>query len=209
MGCNSDKSDEAVASQDRAIVRDPSEVAKDLEAASPEQRARLAAELERSLDAREYNGAPFSELAVVRTGESIEVTTSSGEKFRAEEAHANGFRGNNLIDPESGRPMWPALTCHNPACPGRKSAGENPFVFVQTTSTAANSLPSLTCPACGKEERVHRYQTPESIQRRADLEAELAASRAARADGQPNSHRLPAEILREIATLPQLYLIEE
>ena len=205
-GCNSD---EAVSSSDNAVIREPAEIVKEMDAASPSQREQLSAELKRSLDACEYNGAPYNKLAVKRTGESLNVMTSSGEEFSVAPAHANGFRGNNLIDRESGKPMWPALTCYNAACSGRKAAGKQPFVFIQTTSRAANSLPSLQCPACGQQEHVHRYQTPESIQRRADLEAELVASRAARASSQAGDHRPPVEILREIATLPQLYLIEE
>jgi hypothetical protein len=122
-------------------------------------------------------------------------------------------------DQATGRWTWPAFECRNPACkvqtgkallfaceiPG-VTLGDDGFpVFPPDTATGG-----ATCPRC-RQQNVYIYTLPEAAARRAELEAELAASRAVRRQGTAASgqHRPPQQIMDEMTALPKLYLAPE
>jgi len=86
---------------------------------------------------------------------------------------------------------------------------------VLSQAAGLNILAPPTCPACNSNKWTGAYEPPEIAERRVLLEAELAASRAARrkakhaATAMPDDHRTPAEIMYEISKLPKLYPLAE
>jgi hypothetical protein len=139
------------------------------------------------------------------------------EGYRPTAAYAPPPMAN--YDQATGRWTWPAFQCRNPACkaqtgkpllfaceiPGVTLGDDGNPVFPPDTATGG-----ATCPRC-RQQNVYVHTLPEVAARRAELEAELAASRAARQQGTAASgqHRPPQEIMDEISALPKLYLVEE
>lgn len=131
------------------------------------------------------------------------------------------------VDPASGKISWPAVACTLEDCSGRGVDGET-LVFPFKVAGAAVSANGqiawpearlnrglAVCPACGRSHGVGSYVPPIVEQRRAQLAAELRASRAAfkaaRREGHspPVNQRSPQDILDEIAQLPRLYLVDQ
>jgi hypothetical protein len=96
--------------------------------------------------------------------------------------------------------------------PGVTRGDDGQPVFPQ--NMAELILATAVCPRCQSTNN-HVYTLPEATARRAELEAELAASRAARHDARQQGtaasgeHRPPQEIMDEISALPKLYLATE
>jgi len=134
----------------------------------------------------------------------------------------HGDANNAWHDHETGKLAWRALTCRNPACPGRGSQG-GPDIFVHAPAGAVLDaagdvhVPGVPqpavppCPKCGKHESVCEYELPEIAKRRAELEEELLVSRATRrrAAAPPAGVRPPMEIIKDLTLLPRLYLIPD
>ncbi len=128
------------------------------------------------------------------------------------------------VDPESGKVAWRALGCFNPACAGRPNGSmvivARPFSHIQVspsgdliigTPNMAELEKPFPCPVCSSQQYWRSYDPPESVLRRQELEAELAAAYAAYNSGGRRAvgGRPPNEILEDIANLPKLFLIPE
>ena len=134
-----------------------------------------------------------------------------------------GHRGEVYFDNETGKVAWPALTCTNPDC--AHSGSDKPLVFAfpvpndgldeEGNLKVPESLPEADriarCPTCGHVEWVVSYELPEVTRKRQELDQELINSRKAlRAAGgrqMPNGYRSVAEIIKERATMPDLFLL--
>jgi hypothetical protein len=126
-------------------------------------------------------------------------------------------------DQATGRWTWQAFQCRNPAC--RAQTGK-PLLFAyeipgvtlgddgKPVFPPEAAMEGATCPRC-HQKNVHVHTLPEAAARRAELEAEVAASRAdrqrAREQGTAASggHRPSQAIFDEMAALPKLYLLPE
>jgi hypothetical protein len=126
-------------------------------------------------------------------------------------------------DQASGRWTWRAFQCRNPAC--RAQTGK-PLLFARVipgVTLRDNGYPRFpidaamggaTCPRCNQT-NVYIHTLPEVAARRAELETELAASRAARQRAREQrtapsgDHRPPMQIMDEMTALPKLYLVPE
>jgi hypothetical protein len=124
-------------------------------------------------------------------------------------------------DQATGRWTWRAFQCRNPACKGQTGkpllfAHQIPGVTLGENGKpifppeAAGMMGAAACPRC-QGSNVHVHTLPGVAARRAELEAELAASRAARqqATVTGDEHRPPQQIMDEMAALPKLYLLPE
>ena len=150
-------------------------------------------------------------------------------ELRAGEVAPLEDQGAAYVDPASGKVAWPAYTCMNADC-GAQGKGGRPFLFVRKLdditveedgrivlghAAGLKLLTAPTCPACNSNKWTGAYEPPEIAQRRVLLEAELAASRAARAKAKragetpPTDFRTPMEIMRDLSALPKLYLVAE
>jgi len=106
--------------------------------------------------------------------------------FLTEKTHKEVIAPQNtkdLIDPETGETIWPALKCNNPDCPGKdKGQDGRPFLFI-----CPNPSQPMWCPECLKTRNrdsetqkdlirytawVQPYVLPETAQRIKQLEAE-------------------------------------
>ena len=93
------------------------------------------------------------------------------------------------LDPETGERCFPALTCHNPDCPGKQQApGGRPYLFVsssmhmqvQCPACAEAHDPSTRTPAEHKQYRawVKSYTLPDSAARLRQLDEERRTARS-------------------------------
>ncbi len=103
----------------------------------------------------------------------------------------SGYESNAFVDPATGQLCWIALTCNNAAC---ASAGPDggPVLFLwpeagvslgqngQVVRSLAPSNGWPTCPHCGGQKTVEKFELPEVVSRRGKLEAELRRVRDAR-----------------------------
>jgi hypothetical protein len=126
-------------------------------------------------------------------------------------------------DQATGRWTWQAFECRNPACSAQTG---RPLLFAhmiagvtvgengKTVFPKDAAMDGATCPRCNQT-NVYIHTLPEVAARRAELEAELAASRAAhqRAREQRTApsgdYRPPQQIMDEMTALPKLYLVQE
>ena len=146
------------------------------------------------------------------------------ESRRVENAvKMTAHRGEVCVDGDTGQLAWPALTCKNPDCPDYAS-GEDPPIFIyeipnngvdeegyiKVPNSVSHRRRMPKCPTCKSPKWVEPYELPETAQRRAELDAELAevraAHRASGGHGVPEGHRSPREIIQERSELPQLFL---
>ena len=132
-------------------------------------------------------------------------------------------------DPETGRVAWRALACWNPSCTAKGRDG-GPFLFTREFSwitvgadgqivvgspNMEEMMRPVYCPACKSKSYIQPYEFPESAVRRKALAAELnrvySAYAAAAKSGheKPASMRTPDAIVKEIESLPKLYLLSE
>jgi hypothetical protein len=130
---------------------------------------------------------------------------------------------NANYDQASGRWTWPARQCRNPAC--RAQTGK-PLLFVyeipgvtlgdvgQPVYPDDAAMGGATCPRCNQT-NIHVHVLPEAAARRAELETELAESRAARQRAREQrtapsgDHRPPMQIMDEMTALPKLFLVQK
>ena len=93
------------------------------------------------------------------------------------------------LDPETGERCFPALTCHNPECPGKQQAsGDRPYLFISSSMHM-----QVQCPACAKSHDpstrtqaehvqyrawVKPYRLPESATRLRQLDEESRTARS-------------------------------
>jgi hypothetical protein len=148
--------------------------------------------------------------------------------LKANEVAPAEDQGAAYFDAHSRQVAWPAYTCLNAKCNGAGKDGR-PYLFVRQISgikvTAGGQmelspqadqqvLAPVVCPSCGSSEWTGAYEPPEVAARRELLEAELAASRAARQQAKDSgvalpvdAHRAPMAIMRDLAQLPKLYLL--
>jgi hypothetical protein len=126
-----------------------------------------------------------------------------------------------------GQLAYPAMTCINPDCPAQ-GKGDNglPFLFIREFKEVRQGAdgeiiwpenPEVTavpvCPACKQNDTIRPYELPSTARRMQDLAQELQSAReaywAAKKSGQGRAagFRTPAEIMREMEQLKQLYLV--
>ncbi|MCG8587102.1 MAG: hypothetical protein MI757_20545 [Pirellulales bacterium] len=149
--------------------------------------------------------------------------------LKENEVAPNEDQGAAYFDAASGKVTWPAYTCMNAKCNAQGKDGR-PFLFVRklrdikvesdggvTIGPAGGRklLSAPKCPACNSNEWAGAYEPPEVAERRVLLEAELAASRAARREAKNSgttlspSHRTPMAIMYDLSALPKLYLVPD
>lgn len=156
---------------------------------------------------------------------AIDIETRQGEIV------PRGDTGSAHRDAETGEIVWRAYTCLNPRCPGEGRNGR-PYLFSRTIdkieeladgrivildfpAKERKNMCGPNCPACNSSRWTAFYEPPEVAQRRVLLEAELVASRAARNNAKregvlvPQEHRTPMAIMRDLAALPKLYLVDQ
>jgi len=186
------------------------------------------AELKREA-AELLQGPPSRFVALTAPLPPLEIKTGAGQLVRPEDY---GFA---CADPQTDKIAWLAYACDNVQCPGRGKDG-HPYLFpfhfpgakpgattpdgrvtIHWPLRSPESLEKVVahpqCPACGQDAATHVYDLPEVIQRRRQLERQLAISRAAyhhakdRSEAPPAGLRLPIDVMNEIASLPRLYLL--
>lgn len=134
-----------------------------------------------------------------------------------------------FVDTKSGRVGWRALTCWNPQCTGQGRGG-GPLLFTREFSyvTAgpdgklaignadmAEMMKPVYCPACRSDKYIRPYELPESMVKERELKVQLDRSYAAYASAakqgrpMPTDVRSPEEIIKDLNSLPKLYLVSE
>ena len=145
----------------------------------------------------EYHRTPSSimaELSRSQVAYLVEGTGFTGGTGGL--VYYEGLEGNPRVHAESGKLCWMAVACKNEACPGNTSQdAPNVFSFresgysvnadgkvVRPDPSTAARRPSTTlpCPTCNSRDFLEPYRPTDIAERRAQLEADLAASRAAR-----------------------------
>ena len=123
----------------------------------------------------------------------------------------HGDQGQAIIDKQTGKYLYPAMTCTSPDCPSHTAS--QPVIFVNAFPIAnvdrqgyvvmrKGTPPARAvakCPVCRQSDGVRLFLLPEEAKRQTDLDRELAAARDAfRATGAlPTSMRPPEEIFRD------------
>lgn len=149
--------------------------------------------------------------------------------------YAGKFRGTFALEGQGGvaffvdgQLAYPALTCINPQCPAKGQGDDgDPFLFVREFKDVRQGPdgqiiwpenPEITadpvCPACRQNGTIRPYVLPSTQRRMGELQAELQQARQAyqiaKSQGLPRAagHRTPSEIMQEMESLKQLYLIK-
>ena len=155
----------------------------------------------------------------------VTIETDGGSVHLANGIKLNGPQGHAILDTESGKLAYAAYTCAHVNCPGH-AQGRGPHCFVHPVPAdhvneqgyavlrhdVKRAALDVSCPECGRFDGIVYYHLPEVAKKRAELDDELAAAIAAIRDagGQlPDGVRSPAEIMRERAKQPRLYLVPE
>ncbi|MCG8586453.1 MAG: hypothetical protein MI757_17225 [Pirellulales bacterium] len=150
------------------------------------------------------------------------------QNLAASQRVAIGHQGAGMFDAETGQIAVRALTCKNADCVASRES-DDPLVFQQRPSGMKINadgvvqppplaqlhrlVDKMACPACGSKDHVWPYDPPEVVVRRAELDEELIASRAARASAKraglpmPTNPRRPVTIMRDRTALLRLYLL--
>lgn len=134
-----------------------------------------------------------------------------------------------VADPKTHRVAWRALTCCNPQCTALGREG-GPFLFSIEYSwitvgpdgkinvgapNAAEMNRPVYCPVCKSNGYIRFYDTPETAVREKALRDELKSSYSAYAEASqagrpmPADVRTPDQVVKEIESLPKVYLVSE
>ena len=160
--------------------------------------------------------------------------TEAAQFAEVSNPYAGTFRGVFAMEGQGGvaffvdgQLAYPAMTCINPECPA-KGKGDNgaPYLFVREFKDVQQgpdgqiiwpANPEITadpvCPACQQNGTIRPYVLPSTARRMDELKAELAAARqaytVARQQGLEKAPgvRTPREVMMEMESLKQLYLV--